>query len=106
MENLTSRLLLEEMRNNESEEKGSVGAFKSAERKYNKCNEKGHVARFCKENRRESSNKKNAVSVVTNQDILRRIVRNQEDLKKEICFVKFARKIITREMTVTFVTET
>lgn len=56
-ENLISRLLLEEMRNQEQEEKGSIVAFKSTERKCNKCNEIGHLARTCRKERKDSSNK-------------------------------------------------
>lgn len=57
IENLTSRFLLEEMRNQEQEEKGSIVAFKTTERKCNRCNEKGHLARTCRKERRDSINK-------------------------------------------------
>lgn len=53
IENLSSRLLLKEMRGNRQEEKGNIVAFKTTERKCNKCNEKGHLARSCRKERGE-----------------------------------------------------
>lgn len=48
LENLTARLIAEEMRNTESHTEEKAVAFKTAGKKCHKCHKMGHIARDCK----------------------------------------------------------
>ncbi|XP_026826247.1 uncharacterized protein LOC113562125 [Ooceraea biroi] len=47
VENLTARLIAEEMRNNQKESESKTVTLKTAAKKCTKCNKTGHLAKFC-----------------------------------------------------------
>lgn len=89
IENLTSRLLLEEMRNHEQEEKGNLVTFKTVEKK---CNKKGHFAKSCKKEHRESNNKKKrCFSCKKSSHFVRNCPKTKESKEKNL-FCKICKK--------------
>lgn len=92
VENLISRLLLEEMRNREEEEKGNTVAFKSAELKCNICKEIGHLAHTCKRKKGKSSGREKRCFNCNKSGHFAKDCRKTSGTKEKNLFCKICKK--------------